>query len=80
MVNEAELDPESNRKIMYYILGILQQYAPDGSSQQVATSCYNDVVKTYAHTKEGVKHMTSMLYDGLAYGNWPWVTMALNKK
>jgi hypothetical protein len=61
----------------YRLLGIIQEYAQDAIAQQICADAYNELQRRMlgAQRERGVtKIMAGMLYDGLAYGNWPWVS------
>lgn len=57
----------------YQILGMLQDIAPDSNAQNICTKLYNDASMSSMHDKSLLLIMTNLLYDGLAYGNWPWI-------
>lgn len=67
--------PNSNA---YRLLTCLQAYAPDGDAQQICTDMLHDM----EHLKESDEMielgLVGAIYDGLRYGNWPWVLR--NKK
>ncbi len=44
-----------------------------GNEQNELIKALKDVEKTYDNYKETIQHMLSVIYDGLAFGNWPWV-------
>lgn len=56
----------------YKILGILQDIAPNGEAQNDCTNAYNEILKIATDDKEILLRMAGMLYDGLAFGNYPW--------
>lgn len=57
----------------YNVLGILQGLAPNGKAQEKCATAYRDAEKdSRGDDKLFLQTMTGLLYDGLAYGNWPW--------
>lgn len=57
-------------KNAYALLGIIQSHAPDLKAQEQVSQTYNNVLREASVTLE--VYMAGMLYDGLAFGNWPW--------
>jgi hypothetical protein len=49
---------------------ILESYAPKSWNGEVY---YSKLKKTYKKNTELERALVATLYDGLAYGNWPWV-------
>lgn len=58
--------------IAYKLLGILQDLAPDQESQRLCTKYYEAFENDQRDQDE---KMAAALYDGLAYGNWPWIKL-----
>jgi hypothetical protein len=69
----------TEKQIAYQLLGILQEYAPGLSSQQICVKYYQDVQKG-AEDREVVRRMVNSLADGLNYGNWPWTLLGTVEK
>ena len=59
-------------KNSYKLLTILQDYAPTGNEQQRVSNSYNELVMNEKDENIVVKNLAGWLYDGLAFGNWPW--------
>jgi len=65
------MSKDETQAISYKLLGIIQEYAPAGSAQQKITKEYN-LAKLELDEKDLARNMAGILYDGLAYNNWPW--------
>jgi hypothetical protein len=61
---------DDGQTIGYKVLGMLQQIAPDKEAQDACTLLFH---RYNGPCKEQDQAMVAALYDGLAYGNWPWV-------
>jgi hypothetical protein len=63
------------------LYNILSEYAPSQKERDVVTRFYQGVLRTHAaskieiYSREVEIALTSAIYDGLVYGNWPWVTV-----
>lgn len=57
------------------IVQTLQELAPNGEAQEKVTRLYHDLQGTYGigNNHQVLKALVGRLYDGLAYGNWPWL-------
>jgi len=56
------------------LLGILQSYAPTGKEQMICKQFYDDMKAAHEKSKDVQKALAGAIYDGLAYGNWIWLT------
>lgn len=64
----------------YIILGVLLSHAPDRDAQAFMSKKYNEICGLVSTDHEVEKVMTGeiekvmagLLFDGLAFGNWPW--------
>lgn len=61
------------REICHELLGILQKFAPTGKEQHKCSEEYNNLVKELGYSRELVRSLVGTIYDGVAYGNWPWL-------
>ena len=59
---------------MQHILAVLQEYAPTGTWQQRCAD-----LGTEDTPEEQLKRLVGTLYDGLAYGNWPWTDYRIDR-
>jgi hypothetical protein len=66
----------NDRNTAQTALALLQGYAPNGKAQQECSDMYNQLLKDGASPKHVARRMVGALYDGLAYGNWPWTEPA----
>lgn len=64
-MNQAEYNTQANA-----LLGIIQYHCPNAASQLAAAQSFNALPENWT-SKEKLLHLTGVLYDGLAYGNWP---------
>lgn len=55
------------------ILSILQSFAPTGKEQETCSELYRRLDKELSCDQNMLRRLTGILYDGLAYGNWPWI-------
>ena len=55
----------------YKMLGVCQEHCPTGKEQAAFARAYNDMRSEGTEEPEMIKFLVGMLYDGLAYGNWP---------
>lgn len=63
-----------NQTIAYRILEMLQEKAPNGKAQEICVDVYRNIQTSVGFDKdEADRQMVGILYDGLAYGNWPWI-------
>lgn len=61
-------------KNAYAILGILQDLAPNAEAQEKCAEVFREAERDF--TDKGLlTYMTGLLYDGLRYGNYPWVVI-----
>lgn len=51
---------------------ILDLYAPNEAAKLKVDRIYSDYYRSVT-SDHLARAMTGMLYDGLAYGNWPWI-------
>jgi len=58
------------KSIGYTLMTILTQIAPDQDARDAVTMYF---LRYKGPCKEQDQAMAAALYDGLAYGNWPWV-------
>jgi hypothetical protein len=56
---------------------VLKSYAPNKDALKI---CQNLIQRQGVNSKENVRELVSAIYDGLAYGNWPWVLQSLKGK
>lgn len=66
------MSTKHGQEASYRLLGILQEYAPNGKAQERCADIYNEAKRSGATEKDLARTMTGAIYDGLAYGNWPW--------
>ncbi len=57
----------------YKILAILQDIAPNLNAQEDCSKAFKDSQQDSENDKEFLLRVTGILYDGLSYGNWPWI-------
>jgi len=58
----------------YQVLGMCQSLCPTGKEQAAFARAYNDMRKDADVSEaELIKTLIGKLYDGLAYGNWPYM-------
>ena len=69
-VGRYETRMQDGKTIGYTILSILQHIAPDKAAQDACTLMF---LQAKGPSKHQDTVMAGALYDGLAYGNWPWV-------
>jgi hypothetical protein len=51
------------------LLEILQDHAPTGIEQEICSKLFREAQMAMDNTE---RILAGALYDGLAYGNWPW--------
>jgi hypothetical protein len=56
----------------YNLLGILQNYAPNGDAQKSCTEMYWKLCRSGMTDEEIDLAMAGAIVDGLRHGNWPW--------
>jgi hypothetical protein len=52
----------------YKLLTVLQHYAPTGKDQQIVSDMMHGIP-----LEDQARALAGMIFDGLAYGNWPWI-------
>lgn len=60
---------ENERRISN-LYEVLKSYAPNPSAIE---ACQHFTNKSQTTQQEIILELTSAIYDGLAYGNWPWM-------
>lgn len=64
---------KTNQEHSQSLLAILNDFAPTGKEQRMIVDAY------HAYERDtpggGLRFLAAALYDGLAYGNWPWVVL-----
>lgn len=58
-----------DEQTLYELLGIAQKIAPTGVEQAALAKHYNAMAGE--PIKERFTRLIGVIYDGLAYGNWP---------
>ena len=59
------------------LASILRSYAPT----EIEKKLVDNFTSTHQTTDaERILELTSAIYNGLAYGNWPWILVKMNKK
>jgi len=66
-------------RISYKLLSILLELAPNPEAQAKATQFYNNTGPV-EDDLERSRRMAGVIYDGLAYGNWPWANKPTKEK
>lgn len=66
----------NNKERIEALYNVLASYAPNEQSRDACLS-----LKHIGGLSDDyiVRGLISAIYDGLAYGNWPWVIAKLNK-
>ena len=57
------------------VVSTLVELAPDGPAQEKIVDLYRELRREYGigNNHQVLKALVGILYDGLAYGNWPWL-------
>lgn len=63
------MEPQS---IEYRLLGILQEFAPNGEAQQRCTDVVHKLQQEGASAGALQLWLINTLQEGITYGNWPW--------
>lgn len=58
------------------LVNLIKSHAPDLESQKLVFSRYQEMHREFTNDHELELRLAGMLYDGLAYGNWPWLLTA----
>lgn len=67
-ISESELE----RAMGGQVLSMIQSYAPNEEAKEKANTVYFEALND-SGPQEALRHILGVLYDGLAYGNWPWI-------
>lgn len=72
------MDDFCYRNAMHGIYEIAHAIAGNGRKQNVLMIAFSNVEKEHTDYADGrsesvIKSCLGILYDGIAYGNWPWI-------
>lgn len=57
----------------YQVLSMAQSLCPTGKEQAAFARRYNELRAEGLEETDIIKTLVGMLYDGLVYGNWPYL-------
>jgi hypothetical protein len=77
---QAQLTPHEEREVGRQLLGMLMQYAPNGTCQAEVARVMRDAEAATLSYSDVVKMLAGAVSDGLYYGNWPWAHLWHNKQ
>ena len=70
----------SNKARIAHLIVVLDSYAPETAE---AKKMIDEIVNRndrHVTDAERILELVGTLYDGVAYGNWPWVVAKLNRR
>ena len=59
-------------QIAYWLLGVLQKYAPDTKAQEQCAEIYRQMEADGLSSRQKVTQLSGAILDGTNLGNWPW--------
>lgn len=68
-----------NQLRAYIVEYIDTRMIQDGIDSKERQEGINLIIRESDKMDNSLRAVTAILYDGLAYGNWPWVVARLNK-
>jgi len=68
----------TNNERIVHLLEVLQSYAPPTAEGERMVAHFASRHQTT--DEERILELVGTLYDGVAYGNWPWVIAKLNRR
>jgi len=64
----------------YVLLKVLLEYAPNSYAQRRIVENYHLMINDKLSQTDIEKELAGTIYNGLAYGNWPWMPYVVPSK